>query len=85
MGDLLDDPELKILLAISPYFLYGTKDDLVAIVKKSTHYDILINDDLTAKLEKDQNGEWQITWGALVYQGLFDEIIRRIEEINNKW
>ncbi|MGF7080933.1 hypothetical protein [Mucilaginibacter sp. UYCu711] len=81
--DLLDDPEVKRLLAISPYFLYGSKDDLVAIVKNFGHYDILINDDLTAKLDKDENDGWQITWGVLNCPGLFDEIVRRIEAINN--
>jgi hypothetical protein len=59
------------------------KDDLVAIVKNFGHYDILINDDLTAKLDKDENSGWQITSGALASQGLFDKIIRRIEAINN--
>jgi hypothetical protein len=81
--DLLDDPEIKHLQAISPYFLYGSKDNLIAIVKNSSQYDILIDDVLMAKLDKDENDEWRITWGELASKGLFVEIIRRIEAINN--
>jgi hypothetical protein len=78
--DLLNDPEVRRLMAISPYFLFGPEDDLVAIVQNSTGYDILINDVISAKLQKNANDEWQVT---LPYQGLFEEIIRRIEAINN--
>ncbi len=80
--DWLDNIDEEKLLKISPYFLYGPADDLIAIIENALHYDILINNDIVARLVQGENREWEILSGKVSDQTLLTEIIRRIEAIN---
>lgn len=80
--DWISELESDEFLKISPYFLYGPADDLIAIVENGNSFDILVNDRLVAKLVRGESVEWIIVPGGLLDNALLVEIVRRIEAIN---
>lgn len=80
--DWVDELDKDEFLKISPYFLHGPADDLIAIVENGNGFDILVNDSIVAKLVRDENKEWIVMPGGLLENPLLVEILRRIEAIN---
>ncbi len=71
------------LYDISPYFLFGSADDVVGIVQHGDGFDVHINGAIAARLEVATNGETRLISGCIPEPALLTEIVRRVTAIRN--